>query len=65
IQSALDRLMAGRTAIVIAHRLTTIRNADLICVVQAGQITQRGTHDELIAETGLYQDLYERQFLKQ
>ena len=65
IQSALDRLMAGRTAIVIAHRLTTIRNADLICVVQAGRIIQRGSHEQLLAEAGLYQDLYQRQFLKQ
>jgi ABC-type multidrug transport system fused ATPase/permease subunit len=64
IQSALDRLLEGRTAIVIAHRLSTIRNADRICVIDQGQIVQRGTHDELISQAGLYQNLYERQFME-
>lgn len=63
IQRALDRLLAGRTAIVIAHRLSTIRNADLICVVQHGRITDRGTHDELMEGSELYRGLYLRQFL--
>jgi ABC-type multidrug transport system fused ATPase/permease subunit len=63
IQDALDRLLSGRTAIVIAHRLSTIRNADLICVVQDGRIVQRGSHDQLLAEEGLYRTLYERQFM--
>ena len=63
IQDALDRLLAGRTAIVIAHRLSTIRNADLICVLDAGRIVERGTHDALLAQEGLYRELYERQFV--
>jgi len=58
IQQALDRLLSGRTAIVIAHRLSTIRHADLICVVQDGQIVQRGRHEELLAQDGLYRELY-------
>ena len=60
IQKALDRLMDGRTAIVIAHRLSTIRNADLICVVENGRIVQRGRHESLLGEAGLYQGLYRR-----
>lgn len=63
IQRALERLLAGRTAIVIAHRLSTIRNADLICVVQDGRIIDRGTHEELMEQSHLYRGLYERQFL--
>ncbi|MFW6097196.1 MAG: ABC transporter ATP-binding protein [Chloroflexota bacterium] len=63
IQRALDRLLAGRTAIVIAHRLSTIRNAGLICVVQDGRIIDRGTHEELMEQSDLYRGLYERQFL--
>jgi len=59
IQQALDRLLHGRTAIVIAHRLSTIRNADLICVVENGRIIQRGQHGELLAQTGLYRQLYQ------
>lgn len=64
IQEALDRLLAGRTAIVIAHRLSTIRNADIICVIDDGRIVEQGSHEELLAiEDGLYHDLYERQFV--
>ena len=63
IQQALARLLAGRTAIVIAHRLSTVRNADMICVVEAGRIAERGRHDELLARDGLYRALYERQFV--
>ena len=63
IQEALQRLLAGRTAIVIAHRLSTIRNADVICVVQAGRIVERGSHEEVLAQGGIYRNLYERQFM--
>jgi ABC-type multidrug transport system fused ATPase/permease subunit len=63
IQEALQRLLAGRTAVVIAHRLSTVRDADLICVVQAGRIIEQGTHQELLARGGLYRELYERQFV--
>lgn len=61
IQDALQRLLTGRTAIIIAHRLTTIKNADLICVLQSGCIIERGTHSGLMAQKGLYRDLYQRQ----
>ncbi|PKL44093.1 MAG: ABC transporter ATP-binding protein [Candidatus Riflebacteria bacterium HGW-Riflebacteria-2] len=61
IQDALQKLLADRTAIVIAHRLATIRKADLICVMANGQIVERGSHSELIARGGLYADLSLRQ----
>jgi ABC-type multidrug transport system fused ATPase/permease subunit len=64
IQTALERLLSGRTAIVIAHRLSTIRNADVICVVQDGQIVERGKHEQLLALGGVYRALYERQFVE-
>jgi ATP-binding cassette subfamily B multidrug efflux pump len=63
IQKALERLLKGRTTIVIAHRLSTIRNADLICVAQAGRIVEQGRHGELVAQGGIYHELYERQFV--
>ncbi len=63
IQQALQRLLAGRTAIVIAHRLSTIRDADLICVVNDGRIVEQGRHGDLLARGGLYRQLYERQFV--
>jgi ATP-binding cassette, subfamily B, bacterial len=62
VQRALDLAMEGRTSIVIAHRLSTIRNADLIIVVDHGRIVQRGRHEELMGEGGLYTELYRTQF---
>ena len=62
IQSAMDRLMKGRTSFVIAHRLSTIRNADLILVLNHGDIVEQGTHEELLAKNGFYADLYNSQF---
>jgi len=63
IQSALERLMEGRTTIAIAHRLSTILRADRILVYQRGRIVERGTHTELVARDGLYAQLYREQFL--
>jgi ATP-binding cassette, subfamily B, bacterial len=65
IQDALEKIMVGRTSIVIAHRLSTILSADVILVVDRGQIVERGTHDELIEQGGLYAQLYETQFRAQ
>ena len=62
IQTAMDRLMEGRTSFVIAHRLSTIRDADLILVMRDGDIVEQGTHDELIEAGGFYADLYNSQF---
>lgn len=62
IQRAMDALMQGRTSFVIAHRLSTIRNADVILVIRDGDIVEKGTHDELIAQGGFYADLYNSQF---
>ena len=62
IQSAMDRLMEGRTCFVIAHRLSTIRNADKILVMQEGDIVEQGTHDELLAKGGFYAQLWNSQF---
>lgn len=62
IQKAMDNLMKGRTSFVIAHRLSTIRDADLILVMRDGDIVEQGTHDELIAQKGFYESLYNSQF---
>jgi ATP-binding cassette subfamily B protein len=62
IQSAMEKLMKGRTSFVIAHRLSTIRNADLILVMRDGNIVEHGTHDKLLAEDGFYASLYNSQF---
>ena len=61
ILDALDRLMVGRTTFMIAHRLSTVRHADLILVLNQGQIVQKGTHDELLEQDGLYRQLYQMQ----
>jgi subfamily B ATP-binding cassette protein MsbA len=62
VQEAIDRLMVGRTVLVIAHRLSTILHADKILVLDKGKLVQTGTHDELVASSGLYQKLYNLQF---
>jgi ATP-binding cassette subfamily B protein len=65
VQAALTEALAGRTALVIAHRLSTVRAADLILVVEDGRIVQRGTHHELLAAGGRYEELYRTQFEQQ
>ena len=65
IQQALDNLMVGRTTFVIAHRLSTVRRADLILVMDGGRIVERGTHAELLAQDGLYREIYELQLRDQ
>ena len=62
VQEAIYRLVSDRTTIVIAHRLSTIMHADLICVVQEGQIVEQGTHAELLQRGGRYAQLYQIQF---
>ena len=62
IQAALDKVMSGRTTLVIAHRLSTIEKADLILVMDQGQIVERGTHAELLAQNGYYARLHSTQF---
>jgi ABC-type multidrug transport system fused ATPase/permease subunit len=62
IQEGLNRLREGRTTFVIAHRLSTIRSADQILVVEAGEIVERGTHEELITNNGRYKQLYDKQY---
>lgn len=64
IQSAFDKLMKGRTSFIVAHRLSTIRNADRILVMKAGKIIEQGSHDELLAQHGFYEQLYNSQFAK-
>jgi ABC-type multidrug transport system fused ATPase/permease subunit len=63
IQQALERLLRGRTAVVIAHRLSTVRSADWICVLDDGRICEQGKHSDLLKNHGLYYKLHERQFV--
>lgn len=65
IQKAMDRVMEGRTSFVIAHRLSTIREADLILVMNQGEIIEKGTHEELLAQGGFYEKLYNSQFAEE
>ncbi|MEK7246415.1 MAG: ABC transporter ATP-binding protein, partial [Pseudomonadota bacterium] len=62
VQAALAQLTKGRTTLVIAHRLSTVTGADLICVVEAGRIVERGTHAELLARGGAYARIHAIQF---
>jgi ATP-binding cassette subfamily B protein len=64
VQRALDAALEGRTSLVIAHRLSTVRNADIILVLDEGRIVQSGTHAQLLAQGGLYADLYRTQFIQ-
>ncbi len=65
MQQALSRALEGRTSLVIAHRLSTVRHADAILVVDDGRIVEQGSHEELLAGGGLYADLYRTQFAAQ
>jgi ATP-binding cassette subfamily B protein len=65
VQHALRTALAGRTSLVIAHRLSTVREADMILVIDDGRVVERGRHEELIARGGLYADLYRTQFESQ
>ena len=62
IQAAMESVTAGRTSIMIAHRLSTVRNADMILVVRGGRIVEQGTHSQLLAQKGYYHELYTRQY---
>ena len=63
VKSALETLMKGRTTLVIAHRLSTVKNAHQVCVIDKGVITEQGSHDELLEKDGTYKQLVSRQLL--
>jgi ATP-binding cassette subfamily B protein len=65
IQQALERLMQNRTSLVVAHRLSTIQNADRIIVMHKGEIREEGSHQELLAKEGIYYKLYQLQYASQ
>ena len=62
MQDAFEELMRGRTSFIVAHRLSTIKNADRILVMKSGSIIESGTHEELLAKQGFYAQLYQSQF---
>ena len=62
IQAAMERVTAGRTSLMIAHRLSTVRSCDMILVVRGGKIVEQGTHAELLNRRGYYYELYTRQY---
>ena len=64
VQKAFAKIMQGRTSFVVAHRLSTIKESDVILVMRDGNIIEQGTHDELLAKGGFYKNLYESQFAK-
>jgi ATP-binding cassette subfamily B protein len=65
VRSALERMVTGRTSVVIAHRLSTVQRADVILVMHKGQLRERGAHQQLLAERGLYWKLYRLQYRDQ
>ena len=61
VQAAMERLLSGRTVVMIAHRLSTVKKADMICFMEGGRIMERGTHDELVARRGKYARMFQTQ----